>query len=284
MQKRGFENSDFEVACILCHLSALDKSHLVLEYGKPVNENLANELFEALERRIAGEPLQYILGEWSFMGLDFNLGPGVLIPRRETETLVEKVLQKAKSFESPIIFDLCAGTGCIGISIALKRPDATLYLLEKSEQAYPYMLENIRRYNLSNIKPVKGDLFSGFSNFDLPRPDIIVSNPPYIKSCRINDLQSEVKHEPYLALDGGEDGLDFYRALFEKWFPCLRHGGFMALECADDQADTISKIFSDPKQEILIEKDLFNIERFVFIRKQQEWMQILCRNGENNVN
>jgi len=124
-------------------------------------------------RRINGEPLQYILGEWEFMGLSFYVGEGVLIPRQETELLVEAASQRIKEMKSPVIFDLCAGTGCIGLSVAKLFKDASVYLLEKTDDAFVYLNRNKERLNISNAVLVKADIYKGFFSFGLPEPDII---------------------------------------------------------------------------------------------------------------
>ena len=162
------------------------------------------ELKKAIERRIKGEPLQYILGEWEFYSLPFIVGEGVLIPRPETELLVDLALKYATK-ESKII-DLCSGSGAIAIAIA-KNTGASLFALEKYEKALNYLEKNIA-LNKANVKVIKEDLF----NFEPSEKfDIIISNPPYIKKADLASLQKEVRFEPMTALDGGEDGLIFYR-------------------------------------------------------------------------
>ena len=186
-------------------------------------------------------PLQYIIGEWEFMGHIFAVGEGVLIPRPETEVLVELALKKIKNIESPVVFDLCSGSGCIGISIAKERPNAKVFLFEKYDKAFGYLTKNAQ--NINNVVPVQHDITLDADELCLPIPDVIVSNPPYIRSDEMETLQKEVKKEPSTALDGGEDGMDFYRVIAEKWLPKIKSGGAFFVECDPEQADPLSKIF-----------------------------------------
>ena len=215
-------------------------------------------------KRISGLPIQYILGEWDFMGLTFDVGKGVLIPRPETEILCEWVINKAESIESPVIIDLCSGSGCIGLSIAHYIKDSKVYLVEKSDEALKYIECNKAKLSTDNAQVIHADIFNTEELFStLPKADVIVSNPPYIRSDDIPGLQSEVHHEPLMALDGGTDGLIFYRCLCEKWTYMLKSDGVMALECGEDQAQDIAALFKNNSMKYEIIKDYNNIERIV---------------------
>lgn len=220
---------------------------------------------EVIERRKKGEPLQYIAGKWDFYGLTFYVGDGVLIPRPETENLLECVLKEIEHISNPIIFDLCSGSGCLGITAAFLRPDSKVYLFEKEEKAYSYLLKNLERFNLKNAFPVKCDIFD-FDFSDLPDADVIVSNPPYIKSDEIPLLQAEVKFEPISALDGGKDGLNFYRCIASRWIFKVKNKGFVALECGDGQSSDVLSLFSDNLSEKKVIFDFNNIDRIVVFR------------------
>ena len=147
-----------------------------------------------------------------------------LIPRPETEELTELVINQAKKLEGAVVADLCSGSGCIGISVAKAVPSATVYCIEKSEEALFYLLKNAE--NISNVKVINADIHYPS---DIGDVDIIVSNPPYIKSSTISSLQNEVQMEPSMALDGGEDGLDFYHVIAEKWKSKLKEIGMLFL-------------------------------------------------------
>lgn len=217
------------------------------------------ELNAVLKRRIDGEPLQYILGEWEFYDLPFFVGEGVLIPRPDTETLAEFAIDRAGT-EEIACMDLCSGSGCLAITVDKHCPNATVYAMEKSDAAYSYLEKNIER-NESSVRAIKGDVLEdNFGEYDL-----IISNPPYIKSADLETLQKEVKREPKMALDGGDDGLVFYRKIAEKWVPHLKSGGTLAVEIGIGQGDDVKAIFKAAGlKNIGSRNDLSGIERVVF--------------------
>ena len=220
-------------------------------------------------RRLSGEPIQYILGEWDFMDFKFKVGEGVLIPRPETEILVECVLERIKDIAEPVVYDLCAGSGCIGLSIKKLRPDAKVYLVEKSENALKYLRKNAENLcsELAGTTVIQGDILNVEEFSDLPEADAIVSNPPYIRSDEIASLQSEVLLEPHMALDGGTDGLVFYRCLVNDWSVKLKDKSFMAFECGEDQAEDICGLFNEISFDNEIINDYNNIQRIVIGRR-----------------
>ncbi len=217
------------------------------------------ELNALLQRRIAGEPLQYILGEWEFYDLPFFVGEGVLIPRPDTETLAEFAIDRAGTEETTCM-DLCSGSGCLAITVDKHCPNATVYAMEKSDEAYRYLEKNIER-NLSSVRAIKGDVLED----DFGEYDLIISNPPYIKTADLDTLQKEVKREPQMALDGGEDGLMFYRKIAEKWVPHLKSGGTLAVEIGIGQGNDVKKIFEKSGlKNIGSRNDLSGVERVIF--------------------
>lgn len=214
-----------------------------------------DELKKAVERRISGEPLQYILGEWEFYSLPFIVGKGVLIPRPETELLVDLALKYIK--ENSRVIDLCSGSGAIAVAVA-KNSNAKVYALEKYSQAVEYLQKNIA-LNKANVMVIQQDLFEFTSQ---EKFDIIISNPPYIKSEVLPSLQKEVQHEPMSALDGGKDGLIFYRHI-ASMKSLLNRGGKIIVEIGYDQADDVTEIF---KQNGLITEtviDLSGVQRVI---------------------
>ncbi len=218
-----------------------------------------------IDRRKSGEPLQYILGSWEFLGIEFLVGEGVLIPRPETEQLVEYVLEQLKDVKNPIVYDLCSGSGCIGLTIAKLRPDATVYLFEKEDKAFEYTNKNAKNLMLKNANIIQCDIFD-FNVDTLPNANVIVSNPPYIKSSEIPTLQIEVQNEPRAALDGGNDGLMFYRCIASKWLSKILKGGLIAMECGDGQSNDIISIFDGLIAEKNILFDFNDIDRIVTFR------------------
>lgn len=229
------------------------------------SESQISLMNEVIGRRKSGEPLQYILGRWDFYGFAFYVGDGVLIPRPETENLVEYVLKEIENVKNPTVFDLCSGSGCIGITVAKIRPDCSVYLFEKEDRAYSYLKKNSEEFNLKNVTAVKCDIFD-CDLTDLPKADVIVSNPPYIKSDEIPLLQSEVQKEPVSALDGGEDGLRFYRCISSRWISKVNQGGLIALECGDGQSEDIITLFDGSITEKKVIFDFNNIDRIVAFR------------------
>lgn len=258
----NIENSRFDAQCLLEYCSQRDRIYIRINADKPVSGTLINSMANLLDRRISGEPLQYIIGEWEFFGFPFKVGEGVLIPRPETEMLVDYAV--SLSIDAPVIFDLCAGSGCIGISVARMIPASTVYCVEKSKAAFAYLTENIKLNSASNVTAVCGDIFNGFKYFNLPKPDIILSNPPYIETSEIASLQKEVHAEPAEALDGGADGLDFYNCITEKWLPFTNYA---AVECGENQAYSIAAMFKESNRTVEIFKDFNEIERVVAIRR-----------------
>jgi len=192
------------------------------------------------------------------------VGEGVLIPRPETEELTAFAVKAAKSIENPVVIDLCAGSGCIGISLARAVPQAKVYLVEKSEAAYAYLLKNAN--GLSNVIPLNKDIFG---LLETEKADIIVSNPPYIKSSEISGLQAEVQKEPAEALDGGEDGLDFYRFIAENYKGYLKKNGALLFEIGETQADDVFDILkNNGYADIEIKKDIYGNARMALCRKR----------------
>lgn len=217
---------------------------------------LMPRLEELVSRRKSGEPLQYILGKWEFMGLPFYTRPCALIPRQDTETLCEEAL----SIGGKTLLDLCCGTGCIGVSLA-KLGGFEVTFGDISPDCLALARENAALNGVSG-KFLLTDMFSDISDsFDL-----ICVNPPYIPTSELASLQAEVKREPVLALNGGADGLDFYRRISRDYAAHLNPGGTLLMEVGAGQAADVAAMF--PKAEIMeIIKDICGIERVVAVRR-----------------
>ncbi len=266
---KEIDDGDLEARYIVEKICGISYSEMLFKGDETVTEEKYNEMNEMADRRLSGEPIQYILGSWDFMDFTFKVGEGVLIPRPETEILVEAILDRIADVKRPTVYDLCSGSGCIGLSIKAMCPDAEVYLVEKSDQAMGYLKANKKAVcdGLENITLIKGDILR-FSDFEsLPLADVIVSNPPYIRSEEIPTLQSEVLREPHMALDGGDDGLMFYKVLVNEWTAKLKDSGFMAFECGEDQADDICHLFSKINFDSEIINDYNNIQRIVLGRR-----------------
>lgn len=274
LQNSGVEDNEFETLCIFEDIMEIDRLQLALNGSKPADEAKAEKAFALAERRINGEPLQYLLGEWEFYGLPFKVGEGVLIPRPDTEILVETVLEhfKRKGKLDPEIIDLCSGSGCIAVAVQTNLPQSKVTAVELSSEAFPYLVENIRR-NKADVKIMKGDVLNGelLSNFADPddfgeyrKLDCIVSNPPYLTEKEMSELQIEVKHEPETALYGGTDGLKFYRVISCLWKEILADGGLLAFEIGFEQGEAVSDILQKSGyKDIKVIKDLGGNDRVV---------------------
>ena len=266
---KDVDDGEIEARYILEKVSGLSYSEILYRGSDGISSEKYEEAMAMADRRLAGDPIQYILGSWDFMDFTFKVGEGVLIPRPETEILVEYIYEKIKDINEPVIYDLCSGSGCIGLSLKKLYNNAKVYLVEKSHKALSYLKDNCLELcgDLENATVIQGDILKA-EDFDcLPCADVIVSNPPYIRSDEISTLQSEVLREPHMALDGGEDGLIFYRCLVSDWSKKLKNNGFMAFECGEDQAEDICELFEKIEFDSEIVNDYNNIQRIVIGRR-----------------
>lgn len=223
----------------------------------------ANEFEELCKRRMNGEPLQYLIGEWEFYGLTFKVGRGVLIPRQDTETLIDTVLKKADRDKKVTVVDLCAGSGCIGIVLEKYLNCEKVFAVELSDEAMAYLEENIR-LNKSGVVAVKGDVTDRKTADALPMADILVSNPPYLTAQDMRELQTEVTFEPESALFGGEDGLDIYRQILINFKHRLKQGGLAVFEIgAGMEEDVMTMLVRHGFENVRAVKDACGIFRCV---------------------
>jgi len=255
------EDCEFDAMQLLLFCFGINKTNYLLNRSSAADEKKSDEFFSLISRRKSGEPLQYILENQVFLDNSFYVGEGVLIPRPETEELTALCINTVKLSGYKVIYDLCAGSGCIGISIALNCPGTRVFLFEKYDPALKYLRKNIPDSIKDRVFIIQADIFD-FDFTGLPQPDVIASNPPYIPSNEIYSLQKEVKKEPVSALDGGTDGLDFYRCIISKWIPYINRGGFAAFECGEEQAEKIAQMF-DPSLKTQILTDLYGVRRFI---------------------
>lgn len=243
LKEVGNESPAFDCMCILEHCFNINRHYLIMNGNLEADKNRENKFFNFISKRANGYPLQYLIGEWEFMGIKYKVGDGVLIPREDTETLVNECLKHITGKDRPKILDLCAGSGAIGISIALNRGDSQVTCVEYSDKAFEYLKENVIINRVSNINCIKGDIFKDIPYLENKKFDAIVSNPPYIKTSEIDNLQVEVKFEPQMALDGGDDGLVFYRIISQKWTKYLNVGGVIAVEVGIGQGKEVKEKF-----------------------------------------
>ncbi|MDO4568040.1 MAG: peptide chain release factor N(5)-glutamine methyltransferase [Clostridia bacterium] len=231
------EEARSQAALLVAHVLGVELSELYLRGGELCEAQCA-ALSDLAHRRGAGEPLQYILGEWELMGLPFHVDRRALIPRQDTETVIEAALELIASRGYKTALDLCCGGGCIGVCLAARsRIDVTMS--DISEVCLELAHENAE-LNGVGARCVRGDLFEAASG---ERFDIIVCNPPYIRRAELTALQRELTYEPALALDGGEDGLEFYRRIAARFDEHLNAGGALVLEMGYNQADEVAALF-----------------------------------------
>lgn len=261
------EDSDFDARCLLELVLDVSTSKFFMMRNETVDAEISQKYFELIERRCNGEPLQYIIGKWEFYGNSFYVGDGVLIPRPETEMLIDEAKKFLDNKPDAVVVDFCSGSGCIAISIAKLFPGIKVYAIEKYDAAYSYLVKNISLNGVSNVIAVKGDVFDKNVLSGI-QPDLILSNPPYIRSEDIKKLEREVQSEPHTALDGGEDGYDFYHFLADYWFAeYLSSGTAIMLECAEDQGETLAEMLSVNSTNVKILFDYNGLQRVVIAFK-----------------
>lgn len=241
LSEAGIEAPELEARLLIEGATGMNRASQIANSNSEISGEIQEKLISMAQKRAGHLPLQYILGKWSFMGFELKVGEGVLIPRDDTEVLVGLCLDYLKASEGKTALDLCAGSGVVSVALD-KLANADVTAVELSDKAYNFLLENIKG---TNIKPHKGDIFECYRDFEAKSFDLIASNPPYIKTDEIETLQTEVGYEPKTALDGGADGLDFYRAIARRWTPLLKSGGAMAFELGEGQAEYVGGLMAD---------------------------------------
>lgn len=259
----GIEDSVFESKQILKHITGYSSAQILSHYNEKLTDFQQNNLTALIKQRLIRYPLQYIFGHWGFYGREFAVGPGVLIPRADTEFVIDACKECLHGKENPKIIDLCSGSGCIGITLGCEYPKANVMLVEKYSEAARYAYKNIIDNSAENVLLTEGDINYGVCTDK--KYDLIVSNPPYIPQSEMNIVSPEVNFEPETALVAGEDGLIFYRVIVEKYVPSLKKGGSMVFEVGIGEAEAVKGILvSAGLSEIKIKKDLGGIDRVVF--------------------
>lgn len=275
LREAGNESPAFDASALFLKAFGLSRQQRIVRSAEPADAEKAEAYLSLARERAEGRPLQYILGKWPFLGLELKVGEGVLIPREETELLVQTAVRLLAGTPEPHVADLCSGSGAVALGIASLLPGARVTAVERYGAAFQYLAENIRRTGLS-VEPVKLDVLDPAAAGSFSALDCIVSNPPYVESGELPRLQREVQREPAEALDGGADGLRFYRAIARNWIPVLRPGGALAVEVGDGQASAVASIFRAAGMEsVQAEEDFNGIPRVVSgrrartIRRQQ---------------
>lgn len=265
LRQRGLPAADLEARELVCHASGKRKEDLIRDGSLYISRETADRTWELVERHLAGEPVAYIIGEWEFYGLTLDIGPEVLIPRPDTEILAREAIGALRASEKKRGLDLCAGSGCVGLAVASQVPGSRIVLGERYDGALRLCHQNYRRCKLTHqVLPLKIDAL------EPPDPVLgtfscIFSNPPYVPTEEIQDLDPSVRdHEPWSALDGGADGLLFYRVIAERWQSALTVGGRLLFEVGIGQAEAVREILREAGlTDIGTVPDLNGIERVV---------------------
>lgn len=264
LTEAGLESPAFDALCLLEPAFGIqNRTDLAMRGSEIAGIVAVKQYFGMIDRRLR-EPLQYILGRWEFDGMALAVGDGVLVPREDTLALVEAAEFSLNGRQAPRILDLCAGTGAVGLALARRIAGAEVVCVELSDKALPYLRKNLAEFGRGRVSLAVADVL------ELPDTapgtfDGIVSNPPYIPSGDIAALQWEVHCEPRMALDGGADGLDFYRAICENWTRLLRPGGLVAFEIGYDIREGVEGIMrQNAINHLSLWEDVGGIDRCIF--------------------
>ena len=271
LKENKVEQYALDCELIMMFVTGFSKVKLFTENNYMLSEKEKDSFLNLIDTRANGKPIQYILGKCEFMSLPFYVNENVLIPRNDTEILVEEILNYIKNKQDvETIFDMCTGSGCIPISILKLTENVSknifAYASDISEKALETAVENAKLNGVEKrIEFIKSDLFQNIEKNIYGKVDIFISNPPYIKTKEIDTLMREVKNfEPKNALDGGNDGLDFYKNIVQEANVFLKHGGILAFEIGFDQALSVSMLMKDKGfSNIKIIKDLAGLDRVV---------------------
>ena len=267
LKDNNIDEAIIKAKIVLCMVLKIEKEYIIINDSKEMAKEDEEKYFQYINKLKNGIPLQYITNNQEFMKLNFFVDENVLIPRADTEILVEEVISLANDDKNKIL-DVCTGSGAIAVSLAKYIKNSNVMALDISKEALKIAEKNAFNNNV-NIKFIESDLFNYLEENDF---DIIVSNPPYIRENVINELSIEVKHEPKIALDGGKDGLDFYRKLSSESYKYLKEDGYLCLEIGYDQKNEVIEILKNEKKykNIYSKKDLFGNDRIIIAQKVGE--------------
>lgn len=261
LKGNNIDSPKLKARLLLQYILKKPRQYLIVYDNEEVGKKEQWEYFVNIEKLTNGVPLQHITHHQEFMKMDFYVDENVLIPRPDTEILVEEAIKIAKKMNQPKILDLCTGSGAIAISIAKDVPDAEVYAIDISQKALDVAKKNAKEL-VAKVKFIKSNLFN---KMDKIKFDIIVSNPPYIKKDVISCLSKEVQKEPELALDGGIDGLDFYRKITNQAIDYLKFGSYLCFEIGYDQKDDVIDIIKEQEHyfNTYCKKDLGGNDRVI---------------------
>lgn len=266
LKQEGIETYMLDTQLLLCNVLKVDKLYIIMNRDKFISKDLCDDFLKLINLRKEKMPIKYILGNCEFMGIDFYLEEGVLIPRPETEILVERAKDIIEKFKFKKICDLCCGSGIIGLSLAKLINNINVNLYDISDIAIKVSNKNKELLNLQDkVNIIKSDLLEKAIN-NKQKFDVIISNPPYIKNEVVETLMEDVKnYEPHLALCGGEDGLDFYKKIIQDSKLVLEKGGYLLFEIGYDQKESVGNLMlSNGFCDIICLKDYAGLDRVVY--------------------
>ena len=264
MREAGVPDAEIDASLLLSHITHQNPMNLRLDSWSQVSLADETSLRALCERRKTRTPLQYLTGVQSFLGRDFYVDERVLIPRPETELLAERAIEALRKSPSPVALDMCCGSGCLAVSLALDVPKAEVHAADLSGGALAVTRHNAEKLH-ARVNLHQGDLFASIP--EGLRFDVIVSNPPYIPAADCLELQEEVRREPLMALDGGADGYDFYRRIAQAAPAFLKEGGTLLMEVGAGQAPTVMELCRDAGlRDVQTHEDYQHIERMVEAR------------------
>ena len=264
LKKAGISEPEANVQFLLAHVLGVARTWVLVNGSFNVPASDEKLFFSLLSRKERGVPLAHITGVQPFCGLDILVTPDTLIPRPETENLVEIIAEKFDKKGRYTFIDMCSGSGCIAVALAVKFPHAQILAVDVSAKALEVAAQNVRKHKLSErVQLLQSNLWENvMGTFDL-----IISNPPYIPTKNLSALSLEVKQEPRLALDGGADGYEVTRPLCQAADSYLNPGGWLALELDDGQPWPLARGLEEIGWRAEVKKDIFNVERFVLAQK-----------------
>ncbi len=269
LSSAGVLSPSVDAELLGCFVLGVPRSELAMLTlsDQPFPENKVGEYLLAVSRREKREPLQHITGIAPFRHLELQVGPGVFIPRPETEQLVQLAIEMIKDIQNPRVVDLCSGSGAIAIALATEIAGAEVYSVEASEQAFGFLERNYQKYGLDSRSAKNADLAEAFDELE-GKLDLVISNPPYIPDAAVPiDLEVQL-HEPSLALYGGEDGLDVIRRISSRALHLLKPSGLVLIEHSDSQALAISELLlTEGWLEVISSQDLAGKDRMISARK-----------------
>ena len=263
LKSNNVESPKLKARLLLQYVLNKKREQLIIYDSEEITPKQERAYMLNLEKLVKGTPLQHITNSQEFMKMNFFVDNNVLIPRPDTETLVEEVIKIAKEYANPVILDLCTGSGAIAVSLAKYIPNSKVYASDISKKALEVAKINTKNNEVeNNIEFIESNLFEKIKNIKF---DIIVSNPPYIRTEVINNLDIEVQQEPIIALDGGEDGLNFYKEIVEQAYSYLKLGSYLCFEIGYDQKIDVIEIIENSKkyEKTYCKKDLYGNDRVI---------------------